>query len=93
MTNEQEYLHLRASIKGLAPHESIAWLTAYIASNPESDEALTLRGMRYWGMSRRSDAINDYLAAIRINPESRAVQALEAANEILDFFNKDLYNP
>jgi len=35
----------------------------------------------------------DYLAAIRINPESRAREALKAATEILDYRNKDLYNP
>lgn len=44
-------------------------------------------------MRKRSLAINDYLAAIRLNPSSRANEALKAANEILDYRNKDLYNP
>ena len=38
-------------------------------------------------------AINDYLEAIRINPDSKARQALQATNDILDYYNKDLYNP
>ena len=49
--------------------------------------------MKYWSCGNRALAINDYLAAIKINPESKAVQALKATNEILDYYNKDLYNP
>lgn len=93
MTNENEQNELRELTRGLTADEAIARLTEYIEKHPDSDEALTMRGMRYWGLSRRSDAINDYLAAIRLNPESRAVQALKATNEILDFYNKDLFNP
>ena len=37
-------------------------------------------------------AINNYLQAVHLNPESPAQQALEIANEILDFYNKDMYN-
>ena len=37
-------------------------------------------------------AMNNYLEAVRLNPESPAAQALEIANEILDFYNKDMYN-
>ncbi len=68
-------------------------LDEYIAANPQDDDALTVRGIRYWGAGKRSKAINDYLEAIRINPESRAKEALRAANEILDYYNKDLLNP
>lgn len=87
---------LKKSIEGLSADEAVRALTDFIDANPESpvlDEALTLRGMKYWGMQNRSAAINDYLAAIRLNPDSKAVQALKAANEILDYYNKDLYNP
>lgn len=87
---------MKEKLKGLTGQEAVEWLTEYIDSHPDAadlDEAYTLRGMKYWGMQKRSAAINDYLAAIRINPESKAVQALRAANEILDYYNKDLYNP
>lgn len=71
----------------------VALISAFIADHPADDEALTLRGMKYWSLGERSNAINDYLAAIRLNPQSKAVMALKAANEILDFRNNDLYNP
>lgn len=73
--------------------EAIEIASQYISAHPDDDEAYTLRGMKYWGAGRRAEAIKDYLEAIRINPDSRARQALKAANDILDYYNKDLYNP
>lgn len=87
---------LKDSIRGLSGLEAVKVLDRFIEDNPDSpelDEAYTMRGMKHWGLQNRSAAINDYLAAIRINPESRAVMALKAANDILDYYNKDLYNP
>jgi hypothetical protein len=37
-------------------------------------------------------AMNNYLEAVHRNPESPAQQALDMANEILAFYNKDMYN-
>ena len=37
-------------------------------------------------------AINNYLEAMAINPESPAKNAYAIANDILDFYNKDMYN-
>lgn len=85
---------IKADIQaGKYDDNGIAALTQYIGQHPDDDEALTLRGMRHWGRGDRASAINDYLAAIRINPDSRARLALKATNEILDYYNKDLYNP
>lgn len=81
------------SIKDLTPEQAIDYLNEYLLSHPEDDEALTYRGMKYWTLNNRQLAINDYLRAIEINPESKAKTALEYANSILDFYNKDLYNP
>lgn len=84
---------VREKIKGLLPEEAIEILNAHITVHPDDEEALTLRGIKYWSAGKPNLAIADYLAAIRINPESRAQEALKAANEILDYRNKDLYNP
>lgn len=87
------FIELKAAIRTASFEEAVEKLTQYINLHPQEDEPLTLRGMKYWGAGKRSLAINDYLAAITINPESRARQALNAAREILDYRNKDLYNP
>ncbi|MBD5206664.1 MAG: hypothetical protein HDS79_00105 [Bacteroidales bacterium] len=85
---------LKTTIKATPDQdEAIRIISEYISSNPSDDRAFTLRGMKYWGAGKRALAINDYLEAIRINPDSTAQQALTAANEILDYRNKDLYNP
>lgn len=39
------------------------------------------------------NAMNHYLEAVAINPESPAKHALEMLGDILDFYNKDIYNP
>ncbi|MDE7412491.1 MAG: hypothetical protein K2N05_01695 [Muribaculaceae bacterium] len=84
---------LKLKIKTLPTEEAIRILSDYISDNPSSDEALTMRGMKYWSTDQRSLAINDYLAAIRINPDSTARLALQASQDILNYYNKDLYNP
>lgn len=84
---------IKSLIKTLSYSQSVIILTEYISMHPKDDEALTTRGMKHWGAGKRSLAINDYLAAIEINPDSRARQALEVANSILDYRNTDLYNP
>lgn len=64
-----------------------------LLANAEDEEALIERGRLHWSLGHRSEAINDYLAAQRINPEGKAKQLLKATYEILDFYHKDLYNP
>lgn len=84
---------IKEKIKGLTSYEAIEILNVHIEAHPDDEVALTMRGIKYWGAGKRALAINDYLAAIRINPESNAREALKAANEILDYRNTDLYNP
>ncbi len=84
---------LRQSVRTIDSDTAIAKITEYITANPGEDEAYLLRGMKHWSANHRAAAINDYLEAIRINPNSRARQALDAANDILNYYNKDLLNP
>lgn len=73
--------------------EAIEALSGYIAQHPDSDSAYTMRGMKHWALGHRALAIKDYHSALLINPDSDARQALDIANAILDFYNKDLLNP
>lgn len=43
-----------------------------------------------WGDIRQ--ALNNYLMAIELNPDSPAQTAYNAQIKILDFYNKDMYN-
>lgn len=73
--------------------DAISMLSDIINADSTNEEAFIERGLLHWGGGNRAAAINDYLAAIAINPESKARQALQATNDILDYYNKDLYNP
>lgn len=81
------------NIKKMNPEDAVKAIETYLIENPQDDEAYTIRGLKYWSMGRRREAINDYLTAIKINPESRARMALQYANSVLDYYNKDLLNP
>ena len=73
--------------------EAIRLLDEYIASAPEpADRAYYLLGNAHRKRGDWQLAINNYLEAMAINPESPAANAYAIANEILDFYNKDMYN-
>lgn len=93
MNSDNNFILSLEEIKQLPPEEAVKKLDEYLAIYPRDEEALTLRGLRHWAMNHRKEAINDYLAAIEINPDSKAKMALKMANEVLDFYNKDLLNP
>ena len=56
------------------------------------DELFYLLGNAWRKKGNWQMAMNNYLEAVHLNPESPAARALEIANEILDFYNKDMYN-
>ena len=70
--------------------EAIALMESY--DGPMDDTLYYLLGNAWRKKGNWQMAMNNYLEAIRLNPESPAAQALEIANEILDFYNKDMYN-
>lgn len=73
--------------------EALERLNTAIATDPSDPEALFKRGKVLWRMGERSKATSDYAAAAAIDPDSPAVQALEQARDIENFFNPDLLNP
>lgn len=78
------------------PEEAAARLRSLderIAADGGDEDALIERGRLYWAVGMRGEAISDYLAAQKINPSGKATQLLKATYAILDFYNKDLFNP
>ena len=58
----------------------------------ESDE-LYERGNAFRKQGNWQEAINCYMEAIELNPDSPAVEAKAMLDDILNFYNKDAYNP
>lgn len=68
-------------------------LSEYIKTDKGRDDMpFYLLGNIYRKQSNWQLALNNYLEAIERNPESPAVSARNMVMDILDFYNKDMYN-
>ncbi|KAA6316792.1 hypothetical protein EZS27_032952 [termite gut metagenome] len=56
------------------------------------DEVYYLKGNAYRKKGNWQEALNCYQSAVELNPHSPALQARSAINDILNFYNKDMYN-
>ena len=71
---------------------AIKQLSQYIQTNSTDDEPYYLLGNAYRKQGNWQLALNNYLEAMERNPESPAVQAHQMMMDILNFYNKDMYN-
>jgi len=72
---------------------AIGCLTELIDANPEDEAAIIERGKLYWRINDRAHCITDYNRAAELNPHGDAPNLLRMTYDILDFYNKDLFNP
>lgn len=75
-----------------ALQEAIDLLDKLIEEKGNDDELYYLRGNAYRKLRNWQQALNNYLEAISLNPKSPAVEAHRMLMEILEFYNKDMYN-
>ncbi len=59
---------------------------------PAKDEIYYLRGNAYRKQGNWQQALNNYRYAMDLNPESPAHNAHRMIMDILEFYNKDMYN-
>jgi tetratricopeptide (TPR) repeat protein len=50
-------------------------------------------GNEYRQQGNWQEAINNYMEAIELDPDSPAVEAKKMLEDILNYYNKDMYNP
>lgn len=51
------------------------------------------RGRMLWKQGNRGEAMTEYNTALSLDPDSPAAVALEMAQGIMDFYDKQRYNP
>ena len=75
--------------------EAIEFLKTLVEECEEEnkDVAYYVLGNAYRRGNNWQDAINSYSRAVEINPSSPAKEMRESCIKILDFYNKDMYNP
>lgn len=56
-------------------------------------EEYYLKGNEYRKRSLWHEAINCYIEAIKLDPDSPAVEAKQMLDDIMAFYCKDMYNP
>ena len=84
---------IRDLLEAHRPDEAIAELDRFRADGGEMTDTLWyLLGNAWRKKGNWQMAMNGYLEALQLNPDSPARQALDIANEILAFYNKDMYN-
>ena len=84
---------ISALLDGNKADEAIELLGRYRDEGGEMDDRLFyLLGNAWRKKGNWQMAMNNYLEAIHLNPDSPAVRALEIAEDILAFYNKDMYN-
>lgn len=71
---------------------AIKQLHLLIANNPIEAEAYYLLGNAYRKQGDWQGALNNYQEAIAIDPESPANEARNMVIDILNFYNKDMFN-
>lgn len=71
---------------------AIEQLGELIKENPGDDKLYYLMGNAYRKQENWQMAINSYLEAVEINPNSPAAEAKDMLLDILEFYNKDMYN-
>ncbi|MBO7225136.1 MAG: tetratricopeptide repeat protein [Bacteroidales bacterium] len=75
--------------------QAIDFLKTLVEDTQEEnkDVAYYVLGNAYRRGNNWQDAINSYSRSVEINPSSPAKEMRESCIKILDFYNKDMYNP
>lgn len=71
----------------------ISGLSQLMGSDCKDPDLFYRRGKLYWKAGQRAEAITDFNSAVAIDPKSPALAYLLMVNDIMDFYNTDLYNP
>ena len=80
------------TIKELISRGEVTQAIEQLNRFPQKDTAYYLRGNAYRKQGNWQQALNNYQYAMDINPESPAREARRMVIDILNFYNKDMYN-
>lgn len=72
--------------------EVVAELEAYVSQHQDNAEAYFILGNAYRKMEDWERALNNYQISMDLDPSGPAQMAYNATIEVLEFFNKDMFN-
>lgn len=89
----KELLEIKNKIQSNQVEEAIQNLHDYMATETQNEDfAFYLLGNAYRKKGDWQKALQSYAEAIERNPDSPAAQAKSMLLDILNFYNKDMYN-
>ncbi|GAY31237.1 hypothetical protein IMSAGC014_00055 [Bacteroidaceae bacterium] len=86
---------IKAEIAAGHTSAALAMIDERMAHDDEADRAglLYLKGRAYMKAGVWHKAMNAFMQAEQLDPQSPAAEARGMLEDILDFYHKDLYNP
>ena len=72
--------------------EAIAILQRMREERPDDDAVHYELGNAYWKKQDWKHCLDNYAEAIRLNPESPAVEMRKMVMDIIGFYNKEMFN-
>lgn len=90
--NEQERAQIEENIRQGKIQESIDYLSHKLSETTDQETIYILLGKAYQKQTNWKEALNNFQLAIDINPNSDAIKMRKMIIDILEFFNKDMFN-
>lgn len=75
------------------PDKGLQALKSLAESNPDDAETLYELGNAYWKVQDWKGCLDCYTKAISLDPQSPAAEMRRMVQDIIQFYNKDMYNP
>ena len=94
MKNIQEIKEMLSRSEGQEALDAANEIVENKGTNRETlANAYYLRGNAYRQQGNIRMALNSYLESMELDPDGPAAEAYRHVQELLDFYNKDYYNP
>ena len=75
------------------PTGAVAEADRLIADGNATAATYYQRGRANGTLGRKGEAMSDYSKSVSLDPASPAAEALIICHEVMDFYDKNLYNP
>ena len=86
------YLTIQSHIGDGRLEEAVTLIQEALGHNPHDARLYYLRGRACMKQGRWGDAISNFLRSEQIEPDGPAREAREMLEDIMAFYNKDMYN-
>lgn len=89
---ESIYQRIKQNIDLCCPHAALELVDEFLQSHGNDANLYYLKGNAYMKLGNWPQAINCFLHAEELDQDSPAVEARKMLQNIMEFYNKDMYN-